>query len=306
MIARTIIVIGALLCCCSGLQAKQGHWDRIVAQRNVPKAPTIKVLIAKDIPGTMLDVQGKYNIYDPYDGHRLGTRFFPKSSYIQPLPEGIKWGEMFPGVYQLVFVPDHDETLTVINGISYRGSTYVYQVEGTLNIVNEVNIEDYISSILTTQFSSGYSEEVLAALAIAARSDACYRALHSKNLYFHVAAEKVGYHGFAATYPGDSIDKAMQSTKNLVLSREPAFSGQVKPVLTRCLAKEYGDDKVQSNWSTERAEEMVKEGEVASKILATLFPETTIQVLETLSMPTESNAPVAISEQQFAENREVR
>ena len=57
--------------------------------------PTIKILLEKETEGAMVQVTGPYNIYDPYTGRRLATRFTGKSAFIQPVREGVRWGEVF-------------------------------------------------------------------------------------------------------------------------------------------------------------------------------------------------------------------
>jgi len=275
------LIISGVMVLSSQIQAA-GHWDKVNERKQQPKCPTIKVLVQDGIAGATLNVQGRFNIFDPAQSSRMSTRFAGKKGYVQPLAEGIKWGEVFPGVYQMRIIPDDEGTVISVNGIEYLGSIYVYQVEGTLSIVNEVSIEDYVNAILTVQFKGNIPEEALSALAIAARTDATYTATHAQNAFFHVVADKVGYSGHASKIPGSAVDNAMTSTKGLILSRNRFFEGGLKPVYTFCLAKEYGNDKVKTNWDLEKARELAQEGFNASKILAYFFPQTVIDLMETL------------------------
>lgn len=268
--------VAALLCCFSNTEA--GFWDRVRSFREGrhQQPVKIKVLIERDIGGCMLEVRGRYNIFDPHTGDRVSTRFLPKSNFCQPISEGIRWGEQFPGIYQLHLVPDTADTAISVNGIEYRGSLYVYQVEGTLNLVNELPIEEYVHSILSNQVGDMPSE-ALAALAISARTEAYNQAFNTCNPYYNVIADEVGYEGHAASLPGSSIAQAMVATRNLILSKTRAFEGALDPVMTECLQGLYG--RGESRWDTKKARDLAKEGADAKHIVATMFPEATIELV---------------------------
>lgn len=268
-------------------------WDRIktaVGIKDQPKAPTIKVLVAKELDGAMVDVKGAYNIYDPYKGTRLGTRFFGKSYYMQPVVEGIKWGEVFPGVYQVVIIPDDPKTTTVVNGIEYKGNIFVYQVDGKMNVVNEVPVEDYVHSVLSAQQANTNGDmsgdrEVLAAMAIAMRTDACYQALSNADRFWQVDASRVGYRGYAMTRRSNGLDEVMNGTRYLVLSHTRAFQGPL--VLSRacCLDKQLGEGKEELapvGWNLDKAKGLASKGYDAVKILQNLYPQGQVEMLTSL------------------------
>ena len=289
---RSIIVCMCALLVCAA-PVKGGVWDKMKTMfgfHDQPKILSIKVLVAKEVKALSLEVTGKYNIYDPFLGSRLGTRYLGKSATIESVSDGIRWGEVFPGVYQIVIVPDSPATTTIINGVEYKGSVFVYQVEGSLDIVNEVPVEDYVNSILSTQFTGGTPDEALAALAIAARTDACHAALKYKDRFWHVEANKVGYEGHAVTSRDSGIAEVMQSTRNLVLSRTRAFDGTVTPFRTHCLETEYGESK-HSSWSLDQAEALAHKGENAAQILNAFFPETTVEMMSSFDHAALGSSP---------------
>lgn len=281
MFGRLILWVSVGLVSMGFCHAREGHWDQIRRHINGPKPPMIRVLIAKDCPGVNVEVQGRYDLWDPYDGSGLGARFVAKSARLEAVNDGIKWGEVFPGVYQIAIVPDRLETITMVNGIPYRGSITVYHVENTLNIVNETLVEDYVQSILSSQFESSLPTETLAALAIAARTDACTTAMKSRNPYYDVVGQEVGYNGYTVLRADNHLAKAMQGSKNMVLSRTRAFSGSITPFYTHVLDKEYGAGETASSWSLDKATQLAKEGQNACKILASFFSDSTIEIMET-------------------------
>lgn len=244
--------------------------------------PTIKVLIVHDRPGVVLEVKGKYKIFDPHTGDHISTRFTGKRKFIQAVRDGLKWGEEFPGVYQLMIVPDESSTTTIVDGIEYRGPIFIYDIGGTISIVNQVYIEDYLSSILTKR-STQLPEELLAAIAIAARTSAYYRIENPKSQYFSIDGTKTGYQGFASIDPGSDTEKAIKATRYMVMSRAApseehvaAFPAEWKqpgaavPVL---------NDAVVSQITLADAQAMAQKGEHAAQILAKAFPNVKIELI---------------------------
>lgn len=221
--SRVLVIIGLLLF--NSMTVNAQTWENVKSFFTMGEASKlaepakIKVLIQPLIDGVLLDIKGAYNIYDPLNKQRLGTRFFGKSRFIQAREGGLRWGEEFPGIFQLVFVPDRPDTTTLINGIEYKGVIFVYQIgNDKISIVNEIDIEDYIKSVLGAQFDEALLPETMAALAIVARTDAYY--YRSKNLdkFWHITASQAGYKGFAVTHKNNGVDDAVDMTRYLVMN----------------------------------------------------------------------------------------
>ncbi|MGM0440643.1 MAG: SpoIID/LytB domain-containing protein [Chlamydiota bacterium] len=182
--------------------------------------PTIKVLLADDVDGAMLEVRGAYNIIDPRNGNRLGTRLIGKANFVHPLPAGLKWGEKFPAIYQFEIVPDNKTTTTLVNGTQYLGNIRVFQIGEKISIVNEVPIEEYLKSTLSPQFEEPLPDEVANAIAIAARTEAYYIASMAPKAYWQVQADQVDYQGYAVTHNGNGLDKAVDETRYFVMQSD--------------------------------------------------------------------------------------
>ena len=96
----------------------------------------------------------------------LGKRFM-----VHAIESGLKWGEEFPGLYQLYIQPRSEETSIFINGIQYNGNIAIYAVGNRINIVNDLDIESYVKSLLSVQLSTPMESEVMAAMAILAQNE---------------------------------------------------------------------------------------------------------------------------------------
>lgn len=190
------------------------HLERIVE----PMAPrNIQILLEKDAQEVLLEVKGPYYIFNPHDGSRIASGLLGKRFMVRELESGLKWGEGFPGTHQIYIKPRSPETTIFVNGIQYSGSLAIYGVEGLVHIVNDIDIESYVKSLLVGQFSTPLEPEVLSALAILARTNAYYHAMRNKESFWHVAAQESGYSGSALIVSDSPIEKAVDSTRHLIL-----------------------------------------------------------------------------------------
>jgi stage II sporulation protein D len=185
-----------------------------ISQKSKPA--TIKVLVSKQKEGIFLEAKGHHFIYNPLNEILL----FEESSTKQVLStgeKGLKWGELFPGIFQIRIVPADSQSTILVDGIEYRGCVEIYDLKGKLYAVNEVDIERYLKSIMTAQFSTELDEEVMDAVAITARTNAYYLASRMPESYWHVESQDVGYQGYAVTLQNLHVDRAINNTRHMVM-----------------------------------------------------------------------------------------
>lgn len=233
-------------------------------------SPTIRVQLMADADGSQVEVKGAYNVFDPHTGQKLDSAYMSSSYYMYPTIDGIKWGQEFPGIYQILLVPDKTDTTLLVNGTEYRGMAYLYQIKGLLGGVNEVSLEEFVASILSTHVPSDITEqEALAALAIALRTEALYWLAIANNQYWDVKAGTVGYRGAAFERHDRAFEEALKSTKDLVMKK----MGQ--------------DDLVSVRWFSagetmapvHEMQKLAREGKDARAILEKLYGE--MQIVKT-------------------------
>jgi stage II sporulation protein D len=178
---------------------------------------TIHVLIQRDQTEALLEVKGSYLLFNPQDGSKICAGVLGKRFMVHALPSGLKWGEEFPGIHQFALVPRGEYGSIFVNGIQYGGTVYVYAVGDRIHLINELDVESYVKNVLALQFSSPLESEVMAALAIVARTNAYYATARSRDAFWHVQAKEVGYQGTALCAPGSPFERAVDSTRNLIL-----------------------------------------------------------------------------------------
>lgn len=275
-----------ILIALSALQApsaEAGLWDNVkgwFAKSEASRPPRIRLLVADDCPEVTLEVSGRYALYDPNTNAHISNRFVGKSMEMTSLTHGIKWGEEFPGTFQLKIVPMDPESTVAIDGVSYRGNMYVYDTGGTLSFVNELDLEDFLHYTLPEQITSSYPREAMAALAIAARTNAYHMVKHPKNTFWTVEGDSVGYYGCDVKRV-TGIDDAIVNTRFMVMSTSTPYEGELKPFSSSWGPIAFGMDKgmkAQGKITINQAEDLADRGAHAAQILSKAFPGTSIML----------------------------
>lgn len=276
------VIFAALLVAAPFPRLQAGLWDMVKSafvKAEKPKPPVIKVLIAHDIDAAQIEVKGRHVIFDPHTKDRLTTHFSGKKGTIVAIPTGIKWGEEFPKRYQIQIIPESKGGTILVDGVEYRGSITIYAIDlERISIVNNVDIEDYVHSVLAPAIDKPYSDEALAALAIATRTQAYYQSMGSQNSFWHVAAHRVGYRGANVEYSVPNMKNAISATRYMVMSQTGTYEGVITPFPVQVV---HGDSTHKGKivgFSIEEAETFAKRGDNASKILHQVFPQATIEL----------------------------
>ena len=188
------------------------------------KPATIKILLEKNSNGVFLEARGPFVVYNPQNGKKLSLGHRGKRSCCYPHNKGIKWGEDFPGIFQLQIEPTSSDTTFLVNGVQYRGAIGIYHIEDMMNVVNEVDVESFIKSVLSESINHSLSRHVLEAIAMIARTNAYYLALANKEAFWHVTAKEVGYQGIGLTLQNLAIESAIDNTRyHIMLYEEQPF-----------------------------------------------------------------------------------
>lgn len=221
---KTILAISLVACTFTPISLLPRGVEIPTDTSQKEKPNTTKVLIGRQLPKILLEAKSHYSIYNPQNEHLLTTGHATRQ-YITPTGSGLKWGELFPGIYQIRLVPKDTLSTVLINGIEYRGAIEVWDFKGKLYVVNEVDTESYLKSILTAQFPQELDPEVMDAVAIVARTNAYYLSTHKEDAPWHVDAQEIGYQGYGITLQNLHVDRAVDNTRYMVLT----YQGQPFP-----------------------------------------------------------------------------
>lgn len=240
--------------------------------RNLPQSPFIRVLLAAQKSSFQIEVQGSHNIYDPFTGKKLEAAFMSSSYQMTPTADGIKWGQEFPGVYQILIVPDSKGGNVVVDGIQYSGAVAFYEVGSMLAAVNWVSLEDMTSSLLSMIMAPATIDhkEALGALAIGVRTLANEQMLHSSHQFWDVRADACGYKGLAVVRQDEPFQDALKVSKNIVLEpRSDKSTGLSSSEL----------EKMKQTITYQQAVDLAQNGKDASYILGKFFPGRSLETV---------------------------
>lgn len=186
------------------------------------KPQTIKILLHKNLPRAILEAKGRYFVYNPQNDFLLASGIHSKKQRILSQEAGLKWGELFPGISQIRLVPGDSQSTILVNGIEYKGCVEIYDIKGKLHIINEIDIENYLRSVLSLQTLSEVHEEVMDALAIIARTKAYYLANKDPLLHWHVTSSEIDYQGCSLSCQNPDIPACIFRTRNMILTYQSA------------------------------------------------------------------------------------
>ncbi|MBA3723127.1 MAG: SpoIID/LytB domain-containing protein [Parachlamydiaceae bacterium] len=281
MFSRIFLLFLTIVLFGSGLEA--GLWDNLknMYGKNKQEIPTIQVLLVHDVEGVNLEVKGKYSLYDPYAKSYISSRFVGKSKKMEALRDGLKWGESFPGLYQLRIQPDEASTYVIIDNDEYSGPVSIYDVGGTISIVNQLPIEEFVRDVLSNLPLNNWHPELVSALAIVARTNAYYQAANPRTTFWALDAKSVGFKGNPSENEQSNIAKeAVRLTRNMVMSRTGVYERVATPFPAELGPIGSGQFKNAgiSQITIDEANQMAKNGEHAAQILGKAFPGTTIML----------------------------
>lgn len=268
-------------------QSLQAGWSdglyTLFSKEEMGKAPTIRVLILHDAEKAQVGVRGVYSLYNPHTNAHVSTRFAGKMRTLEPISSGLKWGEEFPGVYQLRLKPDDPITMMMVDGQEYVGSLLLYDIGGSISIVNQVPVDEYTVSILASRELPTLHPETLAALSIVTRTNAYFQVANPKTNFWAVDASKVGFEGFIPEKEHEAIETAVLNTRNMIMSQTGVYEGIATPFAAQFGPVNPGSgvkETVASKLSLEEADALAQKGAHAAQILAKAFPGITIMLTQ--------------------------
>jgi stage II sporulation protein D len=185
------------------------------AQKNKPA--TIKVLLHERKESLLLEVKGSYKVFCPHTNVLLFSGFSPKRGFIHSEENGLYWSESLPGTHSVRIVPSHQSSIFV-NGIQYNGCVEIYDLGGSLRVINEVDIESYLRSCLATKCFEITEPEVLNALAIVTRTQSYFLVQRESKAPWHISAQDAHYRGYGTTLQNPQLERAITETRHAILT----------------------------------------------------------------------------------------
>lgn len=180
----------------------------------VPKE--IRLLVASR-KGTLIESRGHYRVYDTVKEEPIDFASTGKRLWVEAQNGGLRLGDKLLKIQQVVFLPQDKRSTLLIDGIQYNGAVAVYAGEDKIFCVNEVNLEDFVTSVLSNKLDHRSERESLHALAIIERTKAAYLAHENAGKNWHAIASDVGYSGYGSTQKKIGVEEAVSATRSFIL-----------------------------------------------------------------------------------------
>jgi len=188
----------------------------VVPANYTPPAIEIRVAIKRDVASVLIGVNGPAVITDR-QGRGLKTIATNEGLPVIPGAKGLKMGDL--SLPEVIFVqPTSADGLVYVDDSWYRGKVLLVAQGDRLLVVNHVNLEAYLYSVVGSEMHSTAPMHALKAQAIAARSYALVHIIRPANAWFHLGNSQRWqvYKGIRSEY--QSTHQAVNATAGQILS----------------------------------------------------------------------------------------
>jgi stage II sporulation protein D len=176
--ASAALVGAAVTAACLQSRAPRGGGVLLAIDRpaRVASLPAVRVrLTPKPVSTIDVRVEGPYRVQPVDDWRVLAQSDRLNRATVEVLPDGFRIGARTFPVTRLELIPIRHPTLWV-GDAQYRGTVrFERQSGGTMLVVNAVDLEDYLSSVLNSELPADFPAAARQTQAIAARTYALYQ-----------------------------------------------------------------------------------------------------------------------------------
>lgn len=187
-----------------------------VDNSKIDKPATLKMLLKKETKSSLIEIHGTFNIYNPHTEEFVRT-ISDIRAFVKPSLTGLDWDKSYPELFQMRLVPVSEESSFLVDGYQYKGVLELFNIKGTLTLINEVDVENYLRATVHLDKEETLHREALDAAVIAARTNAYYQIGKSGSVFWHLDAAKVGYVGYGLTSQIYKIEKSIETTRHMIM-----------------------------------------------------------------------------------------
>jgi stage II sporulation protein D len=229
------IFVAALLCASVLIQ---GYWSQ--SEGDVPIRP-VRVLVLKKAKNMELTVQGTSTLIDEEHPQILEDKVPGFTSRVYATSDGIWIHDKEYKTRRLALEPDREAAIT-LNNRRFRGHlTILAGPDRTLNVINVVDLEQYIKGVLYHEISHRWPIEAIKAQAVATRSYAVYAMQEKEGKEFDVTNDI-----YSQVYGGRNSERfrtslAVDATRGQLL----AYRGKVLPAFFHATCAGMTEDAVE-------------------------------------------------------------
>lgn len=176
----------------------------------------IRILVLSDQSQIKMSTPGAFQILDNqgqllFVDEKLGT------TTVQPVASGIQWGERIISE-KFILVKSPEAGIKVVDAGFYRGVIFLVKNEkGTLDVINKLNFDDYLKSVISFEANPKWGAEALKAQAVVARTFAFTRMIERQQEPYDVKAGVLSQVYVGKNSEDERASRAVDATHGQVL-----------------------------------------------------------------------------------------
>ncbi len=178
------------------------------------KNPVVRVLLVKDAKDAKVAVNGSYQITGSIT-NIVGQGQGLPGSKIAVVNGCITVGDKRYNSSELRITGARDGEIWV-NDARYRGEIRILQqFDNKISVINELDLESFISSVLGSEMPRTWNDDALRAQAVTARTYAMYKKKVRRDDVYHLEMLELAYRGMAAE--SSRLSRIVRETKGVVM-----------------------------------------------------------------------------------------
>jgi stage II sporulation protein D len=188
-------------------------WILIVLTPGIGRTETIRVLLKEDARSLRL-TSNKPFFAQTISGELAAPATYAKAD-ISAMQNGVAINQTDTGEKTVIFTPQRGGRISM-NGALYSGDLWVTKKKGTLSVVNEIDIEQYLQGVVPSEMPQDWPMEALRTQAVISRTYALYQKGKSSGAEYDLVSTVLGQ-----VYKGDSVrhpraEAAIADTEGIV------------------------------------------------------------------------------------------
>lgn len=184
----------------------------------------IRVVIHQEGKKVKITTPGSLRVETIETFETLGFEYDRGTLEVKSIRNGLKVGRTSYKIYGLRLVPDRK--WIEVGGKRYRDHLLlVRERDGTLLVINEIDLEKYLEGVVPNEVYPGWSEEALKAQTVASRTYALFKTMVRRRPGYDLSADQVDQiYGGASSEQG-RVSQAVRATRGEIL----VYGGQIFP-----------------------------------------------------------------------------
>ncbi len=221
--ARRILILLVVMGLCP-LTAWAAPWDKSPPRSSSYPLPQssapfefIRVRLKGDVSQAKVFCKYPFVILDKLN--RPMARGQSMNTVLKPMSGGVLWGKEFFRSNPIIIESSGHEFM--LDGQTFRYRLRIWsEPNGTLNLINDIPLEDYLKGVLPSEMSAEWPLESLKSQAIASRTFAMFRMMENQKDEFDVTKDTVNqvYRGKALEHSAST--RAVRETQGKILTHD--------------------------------------------------------------------------------------